>query len=44
MSPKYEKVKRYYDNGLWDKNRARNAVKKHWITHDEYFEIVGEEY
>lgn len=41
---KYEKVKYYYDNGLWSKNQVRNAVVKEWITKMQYEEIVGEPY
>ena len=37
----FEKVKNYYDKGLWDKNRVHNAVGK-WITAEEYEEITGE--
>ena len=44
MSPKFEKVKSYYDNGLWDKTRVRNAVTKGWITPEEYSLITNEEY
>lgn len=39
---KFKKVKGYYDAGLWDKVRVRNAVKKEWITAEEYQEITGE--
>lgn len=35
MSPKYELVKRYYNQGLWNETRVRNAVKKGWITQQE---------
>lgn len=41
-SPKYAKVKAYYDAGLWDKHRVYNAVVKKWITPEEYAEITGE--
>ncbi len=34
MSKKYEKVKNYYDKGLWNENRVHNAVGK-WITSEE---------
>lgn len=44
MSTKYNKVKQYYDSGLWDKVRTRNAVIKGWITAEEYKEITQEEY
>lgn len=43
MSKNFEKVKYYYDHGLWDKERVRNAVGK-WITPEEYEIITGEEY
>ena len=43
-SPKYQKVKNYYDMGLWTKNMVHNAVVKHWITLEEYEEITGEPY
>ncbi len=39
-SPNFEKVKGYYDNGLWSIDRVWNAVGK-WITEEEYFEITG---
>ena len=44
MSQKFEKVKDYYDSGLWDKTRVRNAVVKGWITAEEYRIITGEVY
>lgn len=44
MSPKFNRVKRYYDNGLWNKEMVHNAVIKGWITAEEYLEIVGEPY
>ena len=43
MSKNYNKVKEYYDRGLWSKTRVYNAVGK-WITADEYKEITDEEY
>lgn len=43
MSKKYELVKGYYENGLWNKQRVHNAVGK-WITAEEYEEITGEVY
>ena len=43
-SKHFEKVKNYYDTGLWNKTRVRNAVIKNWITEEEYEEIVGESY
>lgn len=43
-SPNFEKVKYYYDRGLWDINRVRKAVEKGWITEEEFQEITGEPY
>ena len=42
-SKKYDKVKYYYDNGLWTLDQVRNAIGK-WITEEEYEEITGLEY
>lgn len=39
-SQNYEKVKNYYDKGLWNIGRVKNAVGK-WITELEYAEITG---
>lgn len=43
-SPKFEKVKSYYDKGLWTTEMVANAVVKGWITAEEYEEITGEPY
>lgn len=40
-SKNYEKVKNYWDRGLWNETRVRNAVTKGWITADEFTEITG---
>ena len=42
-STKYELVKRMYDEGTWNKARVRNAVKKGWITEEEYSYIINGE-
>lgn len=42
-SKNYEKVKKYYDEGVWSITRVYNAVGK-WITAEEYEEITGEPY
>ncbi len=44
MSKNFEKIKRYYNRGLWSKERVRNMVDKGIIYYWEYAEIVGEEY
>ena len=38
-SPKFELVKRYYETGLWNADRVRNAIGK-WITAEEAEEIL----
>lgn len=43
-SPKFEKVKGYYDRNLWNEEMVRNAVVKGWITEEEYTEITNEPY
>lgn len=44
MSNMYEKIKGYYDTGLWSEERVRNMVIKGIITEDEFSSIVGKEY
>ena len=44
MSKMYDKIKTYYDTGLWSEERARNMVVKGVITEEEYASIVGKEY
>lgn len=45
-SAKFDRVKRYYDNGLWTEKMVRNAAKNPkaapWIMEDEVREILGE--
>ena len=44
-SKNFEKVKFYYDTGLWNKARVHAVVgKKTGITAEEYEEITGEPY
>lgn len=40
----YEKVKYYFDAGLWNANMVKTAVKKGVITKAQYTEITGLEY
>lgn len=42
MSKYFQKVKFYYDAGLWSISRVRDAVAKGWITEAEYEKIVKE--
>lgn len=41
---KFNKVKKYYDDGYWSKSRVADAVEKKWITAEEYELITGEPY
>ena len=41
---KYEMVKDFYDRGLWNLTRVKNAVIKNWITEDEFETITGQQY
>lgn len=43
MSKNFEKVKGYYEKGLWSNTRVYNAVGK-WITEEEYRQITGDTY
>ena len=40
----YEKVKRWYELGLWSEQRVRDAVAKNAITADEFKDITGKDY
>lgn len=44
MSNMYEKIKGYYDSGLWSEERVKNMVRKYVITQDEYYDIIGKIY
>ena len=37
-----EKIKKWYEQGLWTAEMVRNAVITGKLTEDEYREIVGE--
>lgn len=40
-SKMFEKIKFYYDKGLWTKEQVHQAVEKGLITEKEYLEIIG---
>ena len=42
-SQNFEKVKGFYDAGLWNEKMVWNAVGR-WITEEEYKEITGTDY
>ena len=44
MSKMYEKIKEYYNTGLWSEERVRNMVVKGVITEEEHKDIIGKEY
>ena len=43
MSKNFDKIKTYYDRGLWSIDRVKASVSK-WITAEEYKEITGEDF
>ena len=45
MSKNFDRIKGYYDNGMWDIDRVWNVVgKTTGITEPEYEEITGFKY
>lgn len=40
----YKTIKRNYDNGLWNANMVRLAVRKGVITKEEFVAITGQDY
>jgi len=40
----FDRIKDYYERGLWTKEMVRNAVVKGKITAEEYEIITGEVY
>lgn len=43
-STNYNNVKKWYKLGMWDISKVSNAVKKNWITEEEFKEITGQDY
>ena len=37
----YEKIKKYYEAGVWSERRVREAVAKNVITAEEFKAITG---
>lgn len=37
----YEKIRRWYQQGLWDEEKVQNAVKKGVLTAEEAAEILA---
>ena len=40
----YEKIKKYYEAGVWSEGRVKDAVEKGCISAEEYEEITGEKW
>lgn len=40
----FEKIKRYYDFGLWNETRVWNMVIKEIITEEEFDKIIGRKF
>ena len=40
----FEKIKKWYKQGLWTADMVKNAADKGVITEEQYREITGEEY
>ena len=40
----YEKIKEYYERGLWNEERVRQAVTRNVITPEQFKEITGNDY
>lgn len=40
----YERIKYYFDAGLWSKQMVKMAVKKGIITKEQYEKITGEDH
>lgn len=40
----YERIKFFYEIGMWNKPMIKNSVKRGIITKEQYKEITGEEY
>lgn len=41
---KYELVERYYGSGIWDERKVKDAVRRGWISVEEYERLTGEKY
>lgn len=40
----YSSIKRYYDMGLYTKEKVAVFVQAKWITPEQYKEITGDDY
>lgn len=40
----FDKIKAWYEAGLWNEKRVRDAVEKGKITHEQFKAITGKSY
>ena len=40
----FDPFEQFYNLGMWNEVRVRNAVKKNWITEEEFKEITDKDY
>lgn len=40
----FERIKNYYDKGLWTKEQVKVSVEMNKITQEQYKKIIGERY
>ena len=40
----FEKIKEYYEKGVWDERRVCNAVLKGVLTPEQYKAITGDDF
>ena len=40
----FDKIKKWYNQGLWTADMVRNAVAKGVLTPEQFKEITGEQY
>lgn len=43
-SNNFERIKKWYNQGIWSEDKVRNAVEKNQITPEEFEEITGKPY
>lgn len=44
MANWFDRIKKYYDAGLWTEKMVGNAIVKKKITAEQYKKITGEDY
>lgn len=44
MSKNFDKIKKWYDRGIWKEKQVHDAVEKGQLTPEEYELITGQPY